>query len=100
MPLIIKAIQWSPMPRVPHGIIGTIAGRTGVRRVAGIINENDSPKRPRGLPSLAKPFTLELYLPLNGGQDRILKFTEEAGAKREATRQLLAFIQDTLESMT
>lgn len=100
MPVIVKRIEWSPMPRVPHGVIGCVSSRFGVRRVAGIINENDNPRKPRGSPSLAKPFTLELYLPLPGGQDRILKHMTRTEAEQGAARALLKFISDLIEEAT
>ena len=92
--LIVKNIQWGPMPRTPHGTLGNVVSRGGTRRVCAIINENLSPKRPRGLPSLARPFTLELYLPVRVGQDKVLKFVTEAEALAEAERALNAFLSD------
>jgi hypothetical protein len=100
MPVTVRAIEWSPMPRTPHGVIGTVRSRYGVRRVAGIICENDNPRRPKGSPLLARPFTLELYIPLLGGQDRILKFNTLAEAERGATQAVLRFINDLIEEQT
>ncbi len=98
--MIVRAIEWSPMPRVPHGLIGTVRCRSGVRRVAGIICENDNPRRPKGSPQLARPFTVEIYLPLVGGQDRIIKCNTMVEAEREATRALLRFVNDIVEDST
>lgn len=97
MPVIVKTIQWSPMPRVPHGVIGTIQARHGLRRVAGIIDENANPRKPKGSTPHIRPFTLELYVPLLGGQDRILKFTSRETAELEAARALLRFVGDAIE---
>jgi len=99
MPVICKTIEWSIMPRVPHGEVGMVQGRYGLRKVAGVINEGANPRRPRNSPPLAKPFTLELYMPLIMGKDRVLKFTTEEAAKAEAARSLLRLVADCIEEV-
>jgi hypothetical protein len=99
MPVIVRPIEWSPMPRVPHGVIGTVRCRHGIRRVAGIVSENENPRKPRGSPLLAKAFTLELYVPLLGGQDRILKFETREAAERAAAQAVLRLVSDLLEEV-
>lgn len=100
MSIIVRSIEWSQMPRVPHGLIGTIQCSHGRRRVAAIICENENPRRPAGAPDLQRPFTLELYVPLLGGQDRILKFLTQPEAERAATQALLRFVNDIVEDVT
>lgn len=100
MPVICKQIEWSIMPRVAHGEIGVMQGRYGLRKVAGLINEEANPRRPRSSPPLSKPFTLELYVPVIMGKDRVLKFQTEAAAKAEASRAVLRFVADCTEEVS
>lgn len=99
MRISIKNLTWRHHPRL-HAEVGYIESQYGERKVAMLINENNNPRRPAGGVIPAKPFTLEVYIPLLTTQDKVLKFTREHEAKAEAARLLGRFIADTTEQPT
>jgi hypothetical protein len=99
MRISVKNIHWQRHPKL-HAEVGYIESQYGERKVAMLVNENNNPRRPAGGVIPAKPFTLEVYIPLLSTQDKVLKFTREAEAKAEAARLLARFIADTTEQPT
>lgn len=90
-----KPIEWGNMPRTPHGQLGCITARWGTLRIAAVINESINPGRPAGAVfRYPKPFTLELYIPLPVGTDRVQKFATEEEAKAKAHATLDRFINE------
>ena len=94
--LRMKPLVWRTRPKAHHILNGLVALRTGERRVAAIIDENRNPLKAKGSPPLARPFTLELYLPLLPSIDRVQKFTELEAAQAAAAKQLERFVSDCL----
>ena len=93
MSLSVRNIVWSPHPKLRHASVGFIAGR----RLVMLVDERINPLRPAGGKIPAKPFTLEVYLPLAQGHDKILKYTSEQTAKAEAGRLLAKLVADIAE---
>ena len=92
---MIKVITWSPMPNVPHGELGCVETRRGRLRIAAVINEACNPRRPAGVVNNhRKPFTLELYVPLPVGTDKVQKYASAAEAKSKAVAVLALFVQE------
>lgn len=94
--LRMKPLVWKPRPKAPHIVNGWVLTHTGDRRVAAVIDENRNPLKARGSPPLARPFTLELYLPLPPSVDRVQKFLASEDAMAAATKQLERFVSDCL----
>lgn len=99
MRIAVRNLTWVQDKRVKHGMAGMLALGNTVRKVAMLVDENRNPLRPAGATVPAKPFTLELYIPLPVGMDKVLKFDNDASAKAEASRQLSRFIADATEAM-
>lgn len=99
MRIAVRNLTWVQDKRVRHGTAGMLHVGNSVRKVAMIVDENSNPLRPRDAKIPPKPFTLELYLPVPTGVDKVLKFTSEASAKSEAARQLSRFISDATEAL-
>lgn len=98
MSLSVRNLTWLPHPKLHHAHIGWLVPSTGrQRKVAMIVDERNNLRRPVGGVIPAKPVTLEIYLPLLPGQDRVLKFVHESAAKTEAARQFALFILDSAE---
>ena len=90
-----KEIAWGSMPRTPHGELGCITTRWGTLRIAAVINEALNPNRPVGAVSRhPKPFTLELYIPLPVGTDKVQKYATADEAKAKAATALARFIHE------
>lgn len=94
--LRMKPITWTPKRGASHILNGMVLIRTGERRVAAIFDESRNPMKARGSPPLARPFTLELYLPLLPSIDRVQKFTELEAAQAAAAKHLERFVSDCL----
>jgi hypothetical protein len=93
MSLAVRNIVWTQHPKLRHAFLGYIAGR----RVMMLVDERLNPRRPEGGKVPAKPLTLEVYLPLAQGHDKILKFTTDTAAKAEAGRLLAKLVADIAE---
>ena len=90
-----KPIEWGSMPRTPHGQLGCVTTRWGTLRIAAVINERINPGRPSGvLYRHSKPFTLEVYIPLPVGTDKVQKYATEEEAKAKAVAVLARFLQE------
>lgn len=83
-------MMWIQRPRCPHILDGKVAER----KVASIFLENHNPLRPRGCAPLARPFTLEVYLPMRPGVDKVRKFTALEAAQVVADAMLNQFVAD------
>ena len=90
-----KPIEWGSMPHTPHGQLGCVTTRWGTLRIAAVINESINPGRPSGVAYRhPKPFTLELYLPIPVGTDKVQKYATEDEAKAKAVAVLARFLQE------
>ncbi len=96
----IQNILWVQSKKAMHCKIGLVESQFGRRRVALLYDENANPLKPKGTPPLARPFTLEVHLPVIIGTDKVLKFTSESAAKSEADRQLSRFIADVTKEFS
>lgn len=83
------------MPHAQEAWVGMIDGKR--RRVAVLYNEHANPLRAPGSALVAKPFTVELCIPMRIGQDKVMKFKDEAEAKTAAGNSLLCFLSDIVE---
>ena len=91
----MRVIEWGSMPRTPHGQLGCITTRWGTMRIAAVINEALNPGRPAGAVSRhPKPFTLEVYIPLPVGTDKVQKYATEEEAKEKASKLLERFVAE------
>ena len=91
--LRLRQLQWAPKPGASHILVALLGSG---RRVASIFFENANPLKARGSPPLQRPYTLELYVPLPKGTDKVQKFTELEAAKTAAGKQLERFVSDAL----
>lgn len=91
----MRVIEWGNMPRTPRGQLGCITTRWGTMRIAAVINEALNPGRPAGAVSRhPKPFTLEVYIPLPVGTDKVQKYATEEEAKDKASKLLERFVAE------
>lgn len=91
----VVTIQWIRHPRFAHAQMGVTRTAHGDwRKVAVLFSAGKNPKLPKGVDLGARPFTLELYLPMVVGIDRILKYQTEEAAKHAAQSMLRLFVAE------
>lgn len=94
-------VKWLRHPSLSHAEMAVVELRrpTGLYYKVGLlVNENRNPARPRGGKVPARPWGLELYLPLTSGQDRVQKFPTESAARERMDKIINDFVNAFLES--
>lgn len=87
-------ITWLRSKQLHHAEIAAIEIKDGLHyKVGMLVNETVNPLRPKGTPHPAKPYGIEIYLPITSGQDRVQKFSSKQEAKDKMQHLLDAFIK-------
>lgn len=92
------AITWLRHPQLVHAEMAVVTVKRGLYfKVGLLVKEHANPARPKGGVIPAKPWGVELYVPLTQGQEKVQKFDTERAARERIAKAVEYFAATVME---